>query len=391
MLLRTLKLERENAAGTRILDGFVFGAQNLIVGLNASGKSTVIRSIQTLGKLVSGEQRPQNLASKRVSWLVEFSEVDENFTYELEIRDSEIARERVSRSGKILLDRREDGTGQILMVETQNGKEGELQAFHTPQSDLAIVNRQDSLNHPYLIPLRKWGEEMYAFRGEAELGLSTVMVADSTPAQLKSMKVRSNTPIVQLLQKGLLSEHAERYKKSIVDDMTALGFPITDIGLKILPEMAKALASTGTPIGLFVKEPDLSGVTEQYTLSDGMFRALVLICHLNSFEFAIRPASIVVDDIGLGLDYDRACAVIKLLMKKCRESDIQLIMTSNDRFVMNTVPLESWTVLHRTGARVEAYNYFNSRDVFEEFKDTGLNNFDFFRMDFVNSNAKIGS
>ena len=58
-------------------------------------------------------------------------------------------------------------------------------------------------------------------------------------------------------------------------------------------------------------------------------------------------------------------------------------MATNDRFVMNNVPLECWTVLQREGQKCAVYNYNNSKDFFEEFKFTGLNNFDFFATDFI--------
>lgn len=61
---------------------------------------------------------------------------------------------------------------------------------------------------------------------------------------------------------------------------------------------------------------------------------------------------IVIDDIGERLDYERSCALIELLMSKATTQQVQLIMTTNDRFVMNKVPLEAWTVLHRADRRL---------------------------------------
>jgi hypothetical protein len=53
-------------------------------------------------------------------------------------------------------------------------------------------------------------------------------------------------------------------------------------------------------------------------------------------------------------------------------------MSTNDRFVMNNVPLEYWTVMHRAGTKLLSINYRNSKELFEEFELIGLNNFDFF-------------
>jgi len=60
-------------------------------------------------------------------------------------------------------------------------------------------------------------------------------------------------------------------------------------------------------------------------------------------------------------------------------------MATNDRFVMNTVPLEYWSVLERRGAVVKVHNRENAKQKFEDFRFTGLNNFDFFASDFLES------
>ncbi len=70
-------------------------------------------------------------------------------------------------------------------------------------------------------------------------------------------------------------------------------------------------------------------------------------------------------------------------MEKSTNNSLQLIMSTNDRSIMNEVPLESWTILQRSPGRAEVYNYHNSKQFFDEFRFTGLNNFDFFASDFI--------
>ena len=82
------------------------------------------------------------------------------------------------------------------------------------------------------------------------------------------------------------------------------------------------------------------------------------------------------------MDYERATAIINLLISKAKTYELQLIMTSNDRFVMNKVPLEYWSVLKRKGGIVKMFNSRNSQKQFDQFKYLGLNNFDFFASDF---------
>ena len=77
--------------------------------------------------------------------------------------------------------------------------------------------------------------------------------------------------------------------------------------------------------------------------------------------------------------------LVQLLIRKAGKSGIQLIMSTNDSFIMNAVDIENWAVIMREGNKISLYNYENSREIFEEFKFTGLNNFDFYASEFFRS------
>ena len=53
-------------------------------------------------------------------------------------------------------------------------------------------------------------------------------------------------------------------------------------------------------------------------------------------------------------------------------------MSSNDKFVMNNTNLKYWQIVSRKSGNVKMFNYINSNEKFEDFKFSGLNNFDFF-------------
>ena len=59
-------------------------------------------------------------------------------------------------------------------------------------------------------------------------------------------------------------------------------------------------------------------------------------------------------------------------------------MSTNDRFAMNNVPIEEWLIIRRVGNKVIFDNYQNSKKIFDDFKYTGLSNFDFFATSFGN-------
>jgi hypothetical protein len=239
----------------------------------------------------------------------------------------------------------------------------------------------------------------------------SLMSVGSTPADtsLDDPFLRPNTNILILLQRGLLSSARDNFKQSIIHDMNTLGYFIEDIDFRVAPEHSGSspgsnsiLATFGsqakfsrerTPVVAFIKERGVERNIDQFSISEGMWRALAVLIYLNFMRISSqipsnRPSCIVIDDIGEGLDYDRSRGLIELVQQRAKDANVQLIMSTNDRFVMNSVPLENWTVLRRTGSSVKAYNYSNSKALFDEFKDTGLNNFDFLRMDFLNPEAQ---
>jgi hypothetical protein len=62
-------------------------------------------------------------------------------------------------------------------------------------------------------------------------------------------------------------------------------------------------------------------------------------------------------------------------------------MSTNDEFVMNVVPLQYWQVIQRTGGECKIRNYQNSKEQFDNFKFTGLSNFDLLTTGYLNQIA----
>jgi hypothetical protein len=162
--------------------------------------------------------------------------------------------------------------------------------------------------------------------------------------------------------------------------MDQIGYKISNIGTK--SPISKEAPLDGEPQSLYIQEIDLFEKTEQRYMSQGLFRALSLIIQINYSLLAKKPSCILIDDIGEGLDFERASAIIKVLISKAEFGLVQLIMTTNDRFIMNGVPLEYWSVIERKSGLAKLHNIYNSKQIFDDFKFTGLNNFDFFSSQF---------
>ncbi|MCP4106937.1 MAG: ATP-binding protein [Desulfobacteraceae bacterium] len=96
-----------------------------------------------------------------------------------------------------------------------------------------------------------------------------------------------------------------------------------------------------------------------------------------------KAETIIVDDICEGLDYERATKLGKLLFKIFQAKNVQFIVSSNDSFLMDVIDIRYWNILVRENNLIRVYNYKNSKDKFDNFKYSGLSNFDLFSSDYL--------
>ncbi|MDQ6979637.1 MAG: AAA family ATPase [Mariprofundaceae bacterium] len=358
-----------------------FSDINLIVGKNASGKSRLLAVINSFAQLLAGK-RVVPFESCDFNVLINLN--GEIFSYELTFRDSKINSEILKVDSKDKLTRKNDGSGKIFYE-----NEDKFLNFKIPNDALATVNRRDEIQHPFLMELNKWANSAVVYLFGSDFGRSAILGMPEAEVFLnKSKAVIFDDPsnLVKVYSSAL-TEYGEDFDKSIISDMNQLGYSLSGVGCENLQ------FSVNFPIaalGVFVVEKDLDFHNFQIHMSQGMFRALALIIHLNLCSFSHNKQVVIIDDIGEGLDYTRSVAIIELLIAKAEENHFQLIMTTNDRFVMNkvpleywSVPLEYWSVLKRKGGEVSLYNSKNSKEKFDEFKYVGLNNFDFFASNFL--------
>jgi hypothetical protein len=181
----------------------------------------------------------------------------------------------------------------------------------------------------------------------------------------------------------------QSFNKAIIDDMKKLRYPISNVGIEVLSKDHVQVQGTPfPPSSIYVQERDLACKTTQIEMSQGMFRALALTIQLNYWAFSKTPVCLLIDDIGEGLDFQRASSLISLLVHKTIVNKFQLIMTTNDRFVMNSVPLKYWRVLQRTGNDVRVIDQHSSPKAFADFERLGLSNFDFFSRELYKRSSK---
>ena len=357
------------------IEGVQLGPVNLLVGSNASGKTRTLNVISGLAKLLSGATKVSLLSG---DYDVTFSNESAELHYKLKISDSKVTHESFAVGDTNYLERGAGGAGKIWAQKLNNFID-----FQVPENELAAVSRRDSIQHPYFEPLNQWGESLYHYYFGTPLGKDHFAIIDSRTK--REINPRDPNQVIGIFRQGV-KEFGEPFIESIKRDMGAVNYLIDDIGVR--EPVSIVIHEPQGIVVLYVKETGLGDITDQVDMSQGMFRALSMIIQLNYSEMCKKPSCILIDDIGEGLDFDRSCALIKLLMGKAEAESVQLVMSTNDRFVMNTVPLEAWTVLRRVGTKIKVHNYANSRERFDQFKFTGMNNFDFFAFNFLDESKK---
>jgi len=355
-----------------ILNEAQFGQINLIVGKNSTGKTRLLNIINGLARLISAEQNGLYESGK---YLASFDFSGQNYIYKLDIEKFHVKNESLSIDGKEVLSRDQTGEGKIYAEELQT----QLR-FQTPTTELAAVYRRDSIQHPFLEELYNWGKTTKHYLFGSEFGRNVLSSKNTLKKESTDISKNIVDPnyVIGIFESAL-KKHGDKFKDSVLTDFESLGYSCNDV---LVTDISEYIAENRLLFGLAVQEKDLDTITPQISMSQGMFRALALVIQLNYNVFEKKPVTILVDDIGEGLDYSRSSNTILLLIEKASKNNFQLLMTTNDRFVMNAVDLKYWSILNRSGSSVTVYNEENSPDEFEDFKFIGLSNFDFFSNDY---------
>ncbi|MFA5791670.1 MAG: AAA family ATPase [Candidatus Paceibacterota bacterium] len=349
------------------------GKVNLIVGKNASGKTRTVNIISSLSNLLSGKVKP-NLQSS--DYNVVFKDKGVDIQYKFIIAESKVVSEELIKNRKILLKRNKGGKGKIVTYPSNKSVN-----FQTPDSELTSNVRRDSVQHPFFEDLYSWSSKLHLYRFGKEMGQDKLML--SKQDVVNEPKLKEAEGVFATFKEGK-EKYGMKFVNSVIKDMGSIGYNLEYIKI----DKPTNIVANMELLCLVIKERDIIKPISQLEISTGMFRALSLIIQINYYAFASKQNCILIDDIGEGLDFDRATKLIEIIIKKAENSDTQLIMSTNDRFVMNNVPLKYWSIIQRNNKGSKIFNYQNSKKIFDEFEFTGLNNFDFFSKDFFEKGFK---
>ncbi|MFN6035207.1 MAG: AAA family ATPase, partial [Dolichospermum sp.] len=334
---------------------------NLIVGKNASGKSRILKAINLISNLLSGDEviRP-DCRLKEWKLIFDSDREDHKKVYILKIENGQVVREIFTIGNKTLLDRKESGEGKVWAEKLRQDID-----FQTPPDGVAIFKRRDSIQHPQFEEIYTWANLLRYYEFGTELGKRYLGSINT-----KNIDLKDTDKVVDIFISGQ-KKLGESFLKAIKLDMLSIGYNISEVETKRPASVLFSDKEDEMPVKLqclYVQESDLKDKTEQGLISQGMFRVLSLIIQINYSLLAKKPSCILIDDIGEGLDFERSSAMINLLISKAQSCLVQLIMTTNDRFIMNGVPLEYWSVIERQAGLAKLHNIHNSKEIFDDFK-----------------------
>jgi len=356
--------------GTWKLENLHLKDVNLLVGRNAVGKSRTLTKIAHFGRFI---EQKTSLTGR--DWRIKFIDDKKqliDYKISLDPSDELIGGEKVKlKVRKVLLEELKIDNELVLSrqyVEDENISKANLKSYVTGEFDevyppnykLVLHARRDTKNYPYLEEIILWAENCFGFK----FGYANKYFASSLYNQ--SLTSPEFAPL-------FVRDFEEKDKRQIVTDINSLGYNINNI---ILDDENRSMPT------ITLSEEEIGGIP-QHELSQGLQRTLAILSYLQELISNRKPATILIDDLCEGLDYERAIKLGKLIFEKCKDSNIQLIATTNDNFIMDVVDIKYWNLLTREGSTVIAMNYDTHRQLFDDFRFTGLSNFDFFSSDYL--------
>jgi len=339
-----------------------FGNMNLIVGKNAAGKSRTLSIVGEIADLLAGKSIVSKLRFQFWKCNLALKENDILYDYSIVVENGKIISEILLVDGDEKYNRNENR----IYSEISN----EFEKLEISADNIITSIQNNDTNYPYIAEIFEWGNALKRFTFTNQYEKSHLLKAGELNGTNGTAQIDPDN-IIQLFHEGKKA-FGDKFLNAIIKDMKRLDYSVSEVDL----------LQTGNGIGISVQEEELPELTLQTDMSQGMFRALSFIIQLNLALLADVSICLLIDDMGEGLDYSRSKSLIDLLVYKINNSNIQMFITTNDRYIMNKIPIKYWSILERKPKSSLFYNYYNSKDTFDDFKYTGLNNFDFLATDF---------
>ena len=303
---------------------------NLIVGRNAVGKTKVLDCLDLFVEILNQKEAIYWGGEWKVTFENAQQEVVE-YSFSTSSKTKGISFERLRVNGELMMSRNKrlkDGGARVRNY--LNDRKYEY--VYPPKDKLVVHTNRDVQRYPFLEDIVNWAEESYGFK-----------FGNISPyTSLREQKYDFLTAVEEIPK--LLQALEKEDREQVLKDINSLGYEIERLSIH----------TKGGISSILVKERDLYKNIPHHRLSQGMFRALALVIYIRYLLRRRKPTTIIIDDLGEGLDYRRSKALGEFLFNILLESNIQLIATTNNSPRMEVVDLKYWNVLTRKGKVVSS-------------------------------------
>lgn len=325
---------------------------SLLVGKNASGKTRTISALQNVTNFLRMKNSPFGDAEFKTKLIFIDPQVpDWEMIYSFETHGGKIVSELLKANGKTFIKR--DSENAVFMGQTIN----------PPVDKLVVQVRRDREAYPEVEALMEWAEGVI-FVSCSNINPLTVILGNA-------MAVVNPLPFSVLVD-SLTNDD----KRLVMEAARKLGYDVKDISTFKANNEMKFVA---------VSERYLKGNVMDFQLSSGMMRVLYILCFLEYIKHGAKHSLLLIDDLGEGLDYNKASLLGKRVFEECEAEHLQMIASSNDAFMMDVVDISKWQIVRRKNSKLSTLNQTGIPGLFEAFRMTGLSNFDFFSSDFIDN------
>lgn len=325
---------------------------NLLVGKNASGKTRIIMALQNVTNFM--QMKPAVFVDKEFKVKMTFDDVlNEGWkmTYSFDITKDCVVSESLTVNGKSLIRRSADKA--IFYKDSVN----------PPLDKLLVQIRRDKTAYPQVEALMEWVE-------------GVISVSCSNINNFTLILGGTSLFVNPLPFSTLVDALGKEGKKYVLENARALGYDILDI---------YTVKASGEMTFVMIRERYSKQVIADFQLSNGMIRVLYILCFLVYIRHNRKHSLLLIDDLGEGLDYNRATLLGNIVFDSCEKENLQLIASSNDSFMMDVVDIRKWQILRRKNSKLNVLNHINASELFNSFLLTGLSNFDLFASDYIDS------
>jgi len=348
-------IEFSHKAGDWEINNLVLGDLNLIVGENATGKSKTLDAILNFAETINNlDNYIKNITNEYDNKITEYwcsakfkTSSGEILSYEVFIEfknEINVEKEILILNNQEIISRKSADKAEIYSNSDQK-----LIPISPPLSSLVLKVRRDTKEYIEFEQLIYWAlnSEFYIF--------------------CKNWEYRES-------RAATVSEFLDtKYVTKVLND---IGFNITNIYTYQRHEDDYYLG---------FKEENIKKDFYFKDLSQALKRSINLIIFFENLLSKYRRFAplLVIDDLGEGLDYQKATKLGEYVFETCKKGNIQLIAASNDNFLLDVVDLDYWNILTREGSKVSTINKVSHPKIFEDFIFTGLSNFDLLTSDYL--------